>query len=55
MLAKTRNWAATILINGRIMTLYLWHLTAMVALIGGSLLLDGLGPAHRFQHRRAGG
>ena len=43
MLSKTRNWAATILINGRIMSLYLWHLTAMVALIGGSLLLDGWG------------
>jgi len=43
MLSKTRNWAATILINGRIMTLYLWHLTAMVALIGGSLLLNGWG------------
>jgi fucose 4-O-acetylase-like acetyltransferase len=43
MLAKTRNWAATILVNGRIMTLYLWHLTAMVALIGGSLLLNGWG------------
>ena len=34
MLAKTRTWAATILINGRIMTLYLWHLTAMVGLTG---------------------
>ena len=43
MLAKTRNWAATILINGRIMTLYLWHLTAMVAVIGGSLLMNGWG------------
>ena len=43
MLARTRTWAATILINGRIMTLYLWHLTAMVALIGGSLLAGGWG------------
>jgi hypothetical protein len=43
MLSKTRNWAATILINGRIMTLYLWHLTAMVALVGGSLLMNGWG------------
>lgn len=43
MLAKTRNWAATIIINGRIMTLYLWHLTAMVALVGGSLLVNGWG------------
>ena len=43
MLARTRNWAATILINGRIMTLYLWHLTAMVAVIGGSLMVNGWG------------
>jgi hypothetical protein len=43
MLARPRVWAATILVNGRIMTLYLWHLTAMVAVIGGSLLLDGWG------------
>lgn len=43
MLAKERNWAATIVVNGRIMTLYLWHLTAMVAVIGASTLLDGWG------------
>ncbi|MGQ0849266.1 MAG: acyltransferase family protein [Actinomycetota bacterium] len=43
LLDRTRVWAATILVNGRIMTLYLWHLTAMVAVIGGSLLLGGLG------------
>ena len=40
MLAKTRTWAATTLINGRIMTLYLWHLTAMVALIGATAGAD---------------
>jgi fucose 4-O-acetylase-like acetyltransferase len=45
MLSKERTWAATILVNGRIMTLYLWHLTAMLALIGGSLLLGGWGLA----------
>jgi len=43
MLSKERMWAATILVNGRIMTLYLWHLTAMLALIGGSLWLGGWG------------
>jgi hypothetical protein len=43
MLSKDRNWATTILVNGRIMTLYLWHLTAMVAMVGASLLLDGWG------------
>lgn len=42
-LEKERNWAGVVLINGRIMTLYLWHLTAMVALIGASLLAGGFG------------
>jgi fucose 4-O-acetylase-like acetyltransferase len=42
-LAKVRPWAATIVINGSIMTLYLWHLTAMVLLIGASLLAGGAG------------
>ena len=36
-------WAATVLLNTRIMTLYLWHLTAMVLVIGASLLLGGFG------------
>ena len=43
MLSRARVWTATVLVNGIIMTLYLWHLTAMVLLIGASLLLDGLG------------
>lgn len=43
MLARERNWAMTVVVNSRIMTLYLWHLTAMVALIGGSLALGGWG------------
>ncbi|MFN2321119.1 MAG: acyltransferase, partial [Dermatophilaceae bacterium] len=38
-----RPWMATIAVNARIMTLYLWHLTAMVLLIGLSLLLGGAG------------
>ncbi|HEX2420922.1 MAG TPA: acyltransferase [Acidimicrobiia bacterium] len=42
-LARERNWAATILVNGRIMTLYLWHLTAMVGLIGLLAVLGGPG------------
>ena len=36
-------WAATVLVNSRVMTIYLWHLTAMVAVIGVSLLLGGAG------------
>ena len=42
-LARKRAWAGVVLVNGRIMTIYLWHMTAMVALIGVSLLFDGIG------------
>ena len=42
-LQRERPWKATILVNARIMTLYLWHLTAMVLVIGLLLLLGGLG------------
>jgi hypothetical protein len=43
MLAKDRYWVPTVLINGRIMTLYLWHLTAAVVVMWGATLLDGWG------------
>ena len=36
LLANTRRWAAVILVNGMIMSLYLWHLTASIAVIGGA-------------------
>ena len=36
LLAKTRPWAAVILVNGMIMSLYLWHLTASIGVIGGA-------------------
>jgi hypothetical protein len=42
-LARDRVWAGVVMVNGRIMTLYLWHMTAMVILIGASLLLGGVG------------
>ena len=42
-LARGRVWAGVVLVNGRIMTIYLWHMTAMVVLVGASLLLDGFG------------
>jgi len=42
-LARERAWAGVVMVNGRIMTLYLWHMTAMVALIGLSPLVDGFG------------
>lgn len=43
LLQRPRAWAATVLLNARIMSLYLWHLTAMVMVIGASLLLGGFG------------
>jgi hypothetical protein len=36
-------WTATVLVNGLIMTVYLWHLTAMVLVIGLGVLMDGIG------------
>lgn len=42
-LARPRPWRAVIAVNAQIMTLYLWHLTAMVILIGVSLLAGGAG------------
>ena len=41
---RRRNaWAAVVAVSSRIMTLYLWHLTAMVVLIGLGLVADGFG------------
>ena len=42
-LARPAPWTATILVNGMIMTIYLWHLTAMLAVIAISSALGGLG------------
>jgi hypothetical protein len=33
-LARRRPWAATILVNGMIMTIFLWHSTVMMLLVG---------------------
>ena len=41
-LARAVPWTATVLVNGMIMTIYLWHLTAMVLVIG---LLFAVAPA----------
>ena len=38
-----RLWTATVLINGMIMTVYLWHITIMVILIAVLYLLGGPG------------
>ncbi len=51
-LARVKPWTGVVAVSGSIMTLYLWHLTAMVALIGAQLWAGGLGlavaPASKF-------
>lgn len=42
-MARTGAWTGVVLVSSRIMTLYLWHLTAMVIVIGVGLLVDGFG------------
>jgi hypothetical protein len=42
-LARAAPWTATVLVNGMIMTIYLWHLTAMVLWIGLAFALGGIG------------
>ncbi len=43
VLERGQAWTATVLINSMIMTVYLWHLTAMIAVLGVSLIFDGVG------------
>ncbi|MGF1665009.1 MAG: acyltransferase [Acidimicrobiia bacterium] len=43
LLERGPVWTATVLINSMIMTIYLWHLTAMIAVLGVSLVFDGAG------------
>jgi peptidoglycan/LPS O-acetylase OafA/YrhL len=40
-LARRRPWTAVVAVGSMAMTLYLWHLTAMVALFGLVLAVDG--------------
>jgi hypothetical protein len=42
-LSRARPWAAVVLVNGMIMTVFLWHLTASTLAIGSALLLDDIG------------
>ncbi len=42
-LSGLRIWAATVMINSMIMTLYLWHLTVMVVVVALSNLVEGIG------------
>jgi hypothetical protein len=43
MLDNIHIWTATVLLNGMIMTVYLWHLTAFVFVMVAAWLLGGIG------------
>lgn len=43
LMSKAGAWTSVVVVSARIMTLYLWHLTAMVIVIGVGLLVDGWG------------
>jgi fucose 4-O-acetylase-like acetyltransferase len=42
-LARATPWTGVVLVNGMIMTIFLWHLTASTLAIGASLLLGDVG------------
>lgn len=42
-LSRAWLWTATVLVNGMIMTVYLWHLTAFVLVMVAAWLLGGIG------------
>lgn len=42
-LAGAAPWTATVLINGMIMTVYLWHMTVLIAVVGAAYALGGIG------------
>ncbi len=42
-LSRPRQWTAVVAINGSIMSLYLWHLTVMVAVLAAGLAMGGFG------------
>jgi len=42
-LQSSRLWTVTVLLNGMIMTVYLWHLTAFVLVMVAAWLLGGMG------------
>jgi fucose 4-O-acetylase-like acetyltransferase len=43
LMSNLAAWTSIVVVSARIMTLYLWHLTAMVIVIGLGLLVDGWG------------
>jgi hypothetical protein len=42
-LRRPRPWTASVLVNRTIMTLYLWHFTVMLLIVGMANLLGGIG------------
>jgi hypothetical protein len=42
-LVRPAPWTATVLVNGMIMTIFLWHLTASTLVVGLSLLVGNVG------------
>ena len=46
LLERPHVWAATVLVNGTIMTVYLWHLTVLALLVGLAKLAGGVGLQH---------
>ncbi len=42
-LLNVRPWSRVILLNQMIMSVYLWHITAMIAVVSIAVLLGGLG------------
>lgn len=42
-LQRIRLWTATVLVNSRIMTIFVWHLTAMILTLGLAFWVGGIG------------
>lgn len=42
-LRRPRLWTGTVFVNGMIMTVFVWHLTAMISILGLALLAGGAG------------
>jgi surface polysaccharide O-acyltransferase-like enzyme len=43
LLSNVKLWAATVLINGMIMTLYLWHITVLIVVVSLAYFAGGFG------------
>ena len=43
LLSRLRIWSATVLVNGMIMTVYLWHLTVLVIMVALAYAVGGFG------------